>query len=157
MFSIIACVGKNREIGKNGQLIYHLKNDMAFFKKTTSNHPVAMGRKTWESLNGKLQNRQNIVFSRSDFEGPDLIIHNIDRFISENQNTNEEIFIIGGAKIYQKFIDVAKTLFLTEVDATKPDADAYFPDFNQSDFTQKLIEKGTENNLNYQIIKYNRK
>ena len=58
MFSIIACIGKNRELGKKGSLIFHLKDDMKFFRETTSNHTIIMGRKTWESLPNKLPNRK---------------------------------------------------------------------------------------------------
>ena len=68
MFSIIACIGKNRELGRQGKLIFHLKDDLNFFKDTTTDHPVVMGRKTWESLPSKLKNRKNIVISRSDLD-----------------------------------------------------------------------------------------
>ena len=61
MFSIIASVGKNNEIGKKGELVFHLKEDMEFFRKTTKNHTVVMGLNTWLSLPGKLKNRKNIV------------------------------------------------------------------------------------------------
>ncbi len=156
MFSLIACIGKNRELGKNGQLIFHLKKDMDFFQKTTLNHKVVMGRKTWESLPHKLQNRENIVISRHDFKGPDCIIHDIKQFIKENQDTSEEILIIGGSQIYQTFLPVAKKIYLTEVDANEPAADAFFPEFNRNNFSSIIIEKGTENHFKYQIIRYNR-
>ena len=64
MFSIIAAVGKNRELGKKGDLIFHIKEDMKFFKETTSGHTVVMGTKTWQSLPKKLPNRKNIVLTR---------------------------------------------------------------------------------------------
>ena len=157
MFSLIACIGKNRELGRRNQLIFHLKDDLKFFRKTTSNHAVVMGRKTWESLPGKLPGRENIVISRSEFPGPDRIIHNLDQFVAENQNTPEEIFIIGGGEIYQKFLPIARHLYLTEVDATIPDADTFFPEFEPANFDSQIIQTGTENQLKYQIIKYNRK
>lgn len=156
MFSIIACIGKNRELGKNGKLIFHLKTDLKFFKETTLGHSVVMGRKTWDSLPGKLIGRKNIVISRSDFEGPDLIVHDLDKFILENRNTPEEIFVIGGATIYEKFFPYAKSLYLTEVNTEGPAADAFFPNFDKSDYSKEIIQKSTENGLNYQIIKYNR-
>lgn len=64
MFTLIANIGQNRELGRDGDLCFHLKEDMKFFKQTTSGHPVIMGRKTWDSLPKKLPNRQNIVVSR---------------------------------------------------------------------------------------------
>ena len=154
MFSIIACIGKNRELGRQGKLIFHLKDDLNFFKDTTTDHPVVMGRKTWESLPSKLKNRKNIVISRSDFSGPDRVIHDLDQFIAENQDTPEEIFVIGGGEIYQKFLPFAKTLYLTEVDASAPDADTFFPDFDPERYTSDIIKQRKEDGLAYQIVKY---
>ena len=116
MFSLIAAVGKNHELGQKGQLVFHLQNDINFFRQTTNGHKVVMGRKTWESLPSKLKNRENIVISRQNFSGPDQIIHNVDDFIKKNQATNEEIFIIGGEAIYSIFLPYAKNLYLTEID-----------------------------------------
>ena len=154
MFSIIAAIGKNNELGHKGELIFHLKDDMKFFRETTKGHPVVMGRKTWDSLPGKLKNRTNIVISRHDFDGPDEIIHNLDDFIKEYEDTSEEIFIIGGASIYEAFLPHTKTLYLTEIDAST-NADVYFPKFDKSKYTKTLIKKGSENGLNYSIVKYN--
>ncbi|MBQ3432762.1 dihydrofolate reductase [Candidatus Saccharibacteria bacterium] len=154
MFSIIACIGKNRELGKHNQLVFHIKDDMKFFRETTSDHKVVMGRKTWESLPGKLPHRENIVLSSRDFDGPDLIIHDMEQFIHDHKDSSEEIFIIGGGSIYKAFLPYATTLYLTEVDASVPDADAFFPSFDKTKYTKSLIKKGTENDLEYSIIKY---
>lgn len=154
MFSLIAAIGKNRELGKDNQLIFHIKEDIQFFRATTTNHKIVMGRKTWESLPGKLKNRENIVISHQDLVGPDLIIHDLDSFLAEHQDSTEEIFIIGGGSIYTEFLPYAKYLYLTEVDASAPDATVYFPSFDQSKYHKELIKKGTENGLNYSIFKY---
>ncbi len=154
MFSLIAAIGQNRELGKNGQLIFHLKDDMNFFRETTSNHKVVMGRKTWESLPSKLKNRKNIVISRHDFSGPDQIVHNLAQFIKKHQNTDEEIFIIGGGSIYSTFLPHAQNLYLTEISASDLAADTFFPKFEQIKYNKTLIRKGTENGLNYSISKY---
>ena len=154
MFSIIAAIGKNNEIGKKGQLIFHIKDDMAFFRKTTLNHPVVMGSNTWNSLPGKLKNRENIVISHKKITGPDQVIENVEDYIKQHQNTPEELFIIGGGSIYTKFLPYAKNLYLTEIDATADDADTFFPNFNKSNYHQTLIRKGSENGLNYSIVKY---
>ena len=74
MCSLIAAIGKNNELGKNGQLVFHIKDDMQFFRDTTKGHIVVMGRKTWDSLPKKLPDRKNIVVSRHNFTGPDEII-----------------------------------------------------------------------------------
>ncbi len=152
-FSLIAAVGKNRELGLNGDLIFHLKDDMKFFRETTKGHKVVMGRKTWESLPGKLPHRENVVISRHDVEGADKTIHNLDEFIAENKDTNEEIFIIGGGQIYSLFTPYAKCIYLTEINATH-DADVFFPDFDKSKYRKEIIRKGTEDDLSYSFAKY---
>lgn len=156
MFSIIAAIGKNRELGYKNQLVFHLKEDMQFFRETTDNHPVVMGRKTWESLPGKLKNRTNIVISRHDVAGADETISDLPAFINDYQNTDEEIFIIGGGSIYQEFLPYTKNLYLTEVDAAA-EADTFFPEFSPDDYTKETIKQGTENGLDFTITKYTKK
>lgn len=155
MFIIIAAIGKNNELGKENDLVFHLKEDMKFFREKTTGHKIVMGHKTWDSLPGKLKDRENIVISRHDFPGPDRIIHDINQFISENENSEEEIYIIGGGTVYHQFLPHAKILFLTEVDSSA-DATTFFPEFNKSDYKKILIKKGSENGLNFAIYKYNR-
>lgn len=154
MFSIIAAIGKNHELGKNNQLIFRLKEDMKFFKETTSGHPVVMGRKTWESLPGKLKNRTNIVISRHNVEGPDELVADIPTFINTYKDTNEEIFIIGGGSIYKEFLPYASNLYLTEVEASALGADTFFPDFDKSKYSREIIKKGSENGINFTFVKY---
>lgn len=153
MFTIIANIGQNRELGLNGDLCFRLKEDLKFFKNTTTGHPVVMGRKTWDSLPKKLPNRQNIVISHHIFDGPDQIIENLPDFIAKNRSTPEEYFIIGGAEIYYIFLPYAKKLLLTEVTAS-PKADVFFPDFDPTNYQHKIIQKGTENGLNFTISSY---
>ena len=157
MFSLIAAIGKNRELGKKGDLIFHIKEDMKFFKETTSGHKIVMGRKTWESLPGKLPNRTNIVISSQDIEGPDEVIHDLDGFIDKNKDTDEEIFVIGGGKIYAEFLPVASKLYLTEVDEEDSTADTFFPEFDKLNFVQTIIKEGKENDLAFTISEYTKK
>ena len=154
MFSIIACIGKNRELGHGNELVFHIKEDMQFFRETTSGHPVVMGRKTWDSLPGKLKNRENIVISRHDFDGPDRIVHNLEEFVKCHKDIDEEMFIIGGGSIYEAFLPYATHLYLTEVDADAPDADVFFPKFDKSKYSRKVIKKGKDHDLTYSINQY---
>ena len=154
MFSIIAAIGKNREIGKNNQLIFHLKEDMDFFRKTTLNHRVVMGLNTWNSLPSKLKDRQNIVISPVDLTGPDVVIQDLEQFITDNKDTDEEIFIIGGGMIYQAFLPYVKKIYLTEVNATDPNATVFFPKFDKSKYDKIVLKEGSENGLNFQIVQY---
>jgi len=157
MFSIIAAIGKNHELGRKNQLIFRLKDDMKFFRETTTEHKVVMGHKTWDSLPGKLKNRTNIVVSRHEVPEADQTITDLQSFIGANKDTDEEIFIIGGGTVYHQFLPYAKTLYLTEVDASDPAADTYFPEFNHDNYTRETIKTGTENDLKYTINKYTRK
>ena len=154
MFSIIACVGKNNELGKKGKLVFSIKEDMKFFRDTTLGHTVVMGYNTWKSLPGKLKNRQNLVVSSKNVDGADGTIKDLDKYIKESQHTDEEIFIIGGGMIYKQFLPHAHSLYLTEVSASDADADIFFPEFDKSNYTKKLIKKGKENDLSFSIIKY---
>lgn len=157
MFSIIAAIGKNKELGKNGDLVFRIKEDMKYFRDTTKGHKIVMGRKTWESLPGKLPNRENIVISRHPVDDADATITDLADFIEQHKDTNEEIFIIGGGMVYTTFLDHAKTLYLTEIDAPAPAADTFFPDFDKSKYEKTIIKKGSENDLTYAFAKYTKK
>ena len=156
MISIIAAIGKNRELGKNNQLIFHIKEDMHFFKETTTDHPILMGRKTFDSIGKPLPHRTNYVVTRHPELLPDGVepVHNLRQFLESWQDAPEELFVIGGAEIYKAALPYASHLYLTEVDTSAPDADAFFPDFDKSNYSCELIKKGKENDLTFAIIKY---
>ena len=154
MFSIIAAVGKNRELGKKGDLIFHIKEDMKFFKETTSGHTVVMGTKTWQSLPKKLPNRKNIVVTSAPIEGPDECVTNLEEYIASNENTPEEIFMIGGGSIYTQFINHAKRNYLTEINGEDSEADVFFPDFDKTKYQRTVLQTGTSDDLSYTMCKY---
>ena len=157
MFSLIAAIGKNRELGKNGDLVFHIREDMKFFKETTMGHKVLMGRKTWESLPGKLTGRENIVVSRHEVPGVDLAIHDLGEFLREKAESEEEIFVIGGGMVYYEALPYARNLYLTEVDAEVKDADTFFPEFDKNLYKKEIIKKGQHDDLVYTFVKYVKK
>ncbi len=157
--AIIACVGKNLELGKDNDLIWHLPKDLKYFKEVTINHTVLMGENTFKSLPGVLKNRHNIVLTMSrDINIPREVevFHSIDEFIDKYKNKDETIFIIGGASIYKQFIDLCDTLYLTEVNA-ESQADVYFPKFNKSDFEREVVGFGNDSGIEFQFVIYRRK
>lgn len=156
MFSLIACIGKNRELGKGNKLVFHIKEDMQFFRETTKGHKILMGRKTWESLPGKLPNRTNIVISRHSVEGADETVTDLASFIKENEDTDEEIFVIGGGMVYFELLKYAKNLYLTEVDETV-EADTFFPEFDKNNYEKEVIKEGKDHDLAFVILKYTKK
>lgn len=139
--SMIAAVGKNLELGKNNDLIWHFKEDMKFFKETTMGHPVIMGRKTFESLPKALPGRKNIVISANPEYKADgaEIVTSVEEAIKLAEAENADAFVIGGGRIYAEFLPYADNLYLTEINAECPDADTYFPDFNKSDYIKEII------------------
>lgn len=139
--SMIAAVGKNLELGKNNDLIWHFKEDMKFFKETTMGHPVIMGRKTFESLPKALPGRKNIVISANPEYKADgaEVVTSVEEAIKLAEAENTDAFVIGGGRIYTEFLPYADNMYLTEINAECPDADTYFPDFNKSDYIKEII------------------
>lgn len=142
--SIIAAIGKNRELGKGGQLLWHIPEDMRRFKELTMGHPVIMGRKTWESLPEKyrpLPNRTNIVVTRqTGYKAEDATVVDglSDAFLTaEKAEGANETFVIGGGELYTAALPYATRLYLTLVDATA-EADTFFPPYEQN---FKIISK----------------
>ena len=141
MYTIIAAIGKNRELGRDNKLLWSLKGDLKFFKEKTTNHTIIMGRKTFESLGRLLPNRKHVVISSSNnFPKEVDVYNNIESLLSHYKDTSEELFIIGGAKIYSEFIDYATKMYLTLVDG-EFDADAYFPMFDENDWIKTVLSE----------------
>ena len=159
--SIIAAIGQNNELGKNNELIWHLKEDMKFFKNMTMGHKIIMGRKTFESLPGILPGRKHLVLTRSSLEFPEdvEVYHDLKEFLDMYQNSDEEIFNIGGESLYRELIDYADNLYLTEIEAEDKDADAYFPDFDKNDFDKSVIANhyDEKKDVAYKHILYKRR
>ena len=160
MFSIIAAIGKNRELGKKGDLIWHLPNDLKFFKEQTIGKKIFMGLNTYNSLPKKLPNREHYILTDVDINVEDKDIHlvwNLDEFVKEHIDSNEEIFVIGGGMVYSQMLPYAKRLVLTEVDAMCQDADTYFPEFNKDEWERKVLAKNNDNAIMYEHVEYTRK
>lgn len=156
--SIIAAIGKNLELGKGNDLIWHFKDDMKFFKDATTGHTVVMGRKTFESLPHALPNRRNIVItSNGDYvaDGAEVVT-SIDDAIALAGDS--EIFVIGGGAIYTAMLPMADKLYLTEIDASDDEAEIYFPSFNKDDYTrEKLTDFVTKSGIHFEHILYTKK
>ena len=156
MISLIAAIGKNNELGRGNDLIFHIKEDMQFFKNTTSGHPILMGSKTFTSIGRALPNRTNYVVTHHPENLPDTVepVRDLRHFLESWQNNEEELFAIGGSTIYEAALPYAKTLYLTEIDATVKDADVFFPNFDHSQYSREIIKKGKDDDLTYSFVKY---
>ena len=190
-FSLIAAVGKNRELGRDGGLVFRLPSDLKFFKEVTMGHPILMGRKTFESLPKMLPGRKHYVVTRNAKrlsiplrapvappavagvlpilaarrqkepatrpEQSLCIVDNLDAFAREHAEGEEEVFVIGGASIYEKMLPYCDKLYLTEVDAADETADVFFPEVDFSKYTRKVLKKGKENGLDFAHVLYTKK
>lgn len=143
MIALIAAVAQNDCIGKNGQLPWHIPEDLAHFKLLTTGKVVLMGRKTWESLPEKfrpLPNRLNIVITRqADFALPTGVerYSNIQSALAAH--TKEDVMIIGGAEMYRETIDLTDTLYITHVHENV-EGDAFFPKIDSSIWKKTEVE-----------------
>jgi dihydrofolate reductase len=137
IISLIAALSKNRVIGKNNDLPWHLPDDMKYFMQTTKGHYVIMGRKNYDSIPSKfkpLADRTNIVVTRQkNFTAPGcLVVHSLEEALElAKANHEKETFIIGGSEIYNQGLPMANRLYLTEIDA-HIEGDTFFPEFDKS-------------------------
>lgn len=152
---LIAALGKNNELGKDNGLIWHIPEDLAFFKKMTMGKTIVMGRKTFESLPNLLPGRRHVVLSQTCHDFP----HEVTFYRSLKElleHEKEEFVVIGGAQIYSLFLDYATKMYLTEIDAEEKAADAYFPKFSKNEWERKVLSEYQEP-ISYKHVEYVKK
>ena len=160
MVSIIAAIGYNRALGKNNKLLWRIPDDLKRFKTLTTGHPIIMGRKTFESIDKPLPNRTNIVITRAErSEGEAegvvrravILAHSIEDAIEKAKALDSEVFVIGGAQIYEQALPFADKLYLTLIN-DKKGADVYFPAY-ETVFTKMTFHEDREfNGLTYKWV-----
>lgn len=138
--SIVVAIAENNAIGKDNQLLWHLPADLKHFKDITSGHTVIMGRKTYDSIGKPLPNRRNIVVTRNrELELPGTEITNsLEEALALCEGT-EEIFIIGGAELYNRALAATNRIYLTKVHQTY-EADTFFPEIDPAEWKELSIE-----------------
>ncbi|MCD8005372.1 MAG: dihydrofolate reductase [Oscillospiraceae bacterium] len=155
MIKIVAAVGKNRELGKNNSLIWHLPTDMKLFRTETMGQTVVMGRLTYLSIGRPLPKRRNIVISRDH----SLRIDGVEIAGSLEEALNlcdHNCCVIGGAQIYSQAIELADELVLTEIDAECPDVDAFFPEFDKMKYQAEVSAEGEDDGVRFRQVRYKR-
>ena len=141
MISIIVAIAKNGVIGDKDTLLWHLREDMIHFRTITSGHPVVMGRKTYDSIGRPLPKRTNVVITRDtelQIEGCTMA-HSLTEAV-EMFDSSEEVFIIGGAQIYNQAMPLADRLYLTIIDK-EYEGDSSFPEIDYNSWRQISCEK----------------
>ncbi|WP_313800505.1 dihydrofolate reductase [Cytobacillus sp.] len=161
MISLMWAMDNNRVIGYNNQLPWHLPEDLKFFKRTTMGHPIAMGRKTWDSIGRPLPGRENIVITRNPAftcEGC-TVLNTIVELLEYSRQKDEEIFVIGGAEIFKLILPDADKLYLTRI-YDEFEGDTFFPELNMEEWSLLSKEKGIKDEKNpydYEFMIYERK
>lgn len=144
--AVIVAVDQENGIGKNNDLMWHLPDDLKFFKDTTAGHIVIMGRKNWDSIPERFRpfkNRENVVITRNrDFQAEGAhVFHSMEEALEAYKNENgRTVFIIGGGEIYRQAIELncVDEFFITRVDH-RFDADTFFPKLDFSSWTEEIL------------------
>ncbi len=179
MISLIVAVAENNAIGRNNELLWHIAEDLKYFKSTTTGHPVIMGRKTYESIGRPLPGRRNIVVTRGvrlyngatvcnipvpEIKNPQTtsfeIMNNLDDVVKMGKESEKEFFVMGGGELYKQTFPFAQRLYITRIYAEADGADTFFPQIDENDW--KVINCGEritdpENGIDFQFIVYERK
>lgn len=136
--ALIWAMDKNGLIGANNKMPWRLPAEMAYFRATTTGHPVIMGRLTYESIGKPLVDRTNIVLTRNDDYKPDgcIVVHSVEQTL--DLYPEEKVFVIGGAQVYRQFLPHADLLYVTRIDHDFS-GDEYFPDVDWSQW--QLIQE----------------
>ncbi len=161
---LIAAASENNALGFKGNLLWQLPNDLKFFKNTTWGTAVAMGRKTYDSINRTpLKGRHNIVITRQDgFQAPGCtVVSNVADAISEASHQGyAQLMVVGGGEIYTAAMPLANTIYLTRVHEIFTPADAFFPEINSDEWAltnEQVFEKDEKHAYRYSIQQWTRK
>lgn len=157
---MIAAIGKNRELGKNNDLLWNIPEDMKHFRDTTRGHVVIMGQRTFESLpNGPLPKRVNIVLTQDPvFTAEGILVAQTSEdalVLAKKHETNGEAFVIGGGMIYALFLPMVDRLYLTIIDQSF-DADTFFPEYEEM-FQEVRRNASSDKNYAYAFTQWERK
>ena len=160
--SLIAAMDRNRVIGVDNTLPWHLPADLKHFKSVTMSKPILMGRKTYESIGKPLPGRENIVLSRqAGFSAKGCtVVRSVEAALAyaDNELGAEELMVIGGSQLYGAMLCMADRLYLTQVD-TSVEGDAYFPEINRSEWTETDWQENAadeKNPFNYTFVTLDR-
>lgn len=162
--SILVAMAKNRVIGRNNRLPWHLPADLKHFKFLTMGQTIVMGRKTYESIGKPLPGRANVIITRqADYEVPGaMVVHSLEDALlicEETSTGHSEHFIIGGEKLYRQAIKICQRMYITEIQRDF-DGDVFFPEFDRDEWDETQRDKHiaeSEDNLEYHFVVLERK
>ena len=157
--SIIVAISDNNAIGRDNQLLWHISEDLRFFKRTTLGSPVIMGRKTYESIGRPLPKRVNIVVSRGFNTGEEVAVAaSLEDAFKVAEDTNlEKCFVIGGGQIYSQALPLVDSLIVTHVHTVIEDADTFFPEIDPDIWQvaeRSELFTDEESGYSFEFVKY---
>lgn len=154
MFKIIVAFDQEKVIGYQGWMPWNLPEDLKHFKEVTDGHKLLMGSTTFKGLKKPLPNRTTYVLSSKKIEESDKVVwvENLDSFIKKYQDSDEVVFVCGGASVYKQLLPHTKEMIISEVFG-KHKSDTYFPDFDKEDFKVDLIKEYDKFNVYHYIRK----
>ena len=157
---IIVGIADNNAIGKDNALLWHISEDLKFFRSTTVGCPVIMGRKTYESIGRPLPKRLNIIVSRKGYDAPEgvLVVDSIEKgYEVAKEQGAEKCFVIGGGQIYSQAMQIADEMVITHVHTVIEDADTYFPVIDPSIWQvaeRSETHTDPESGYTFEFVKY---
>lgn len=154
--SLIVAMSANRVIGRDNKMPWHLSADLKRFRAITMNSPILMGRKTFESIGKPLDGRTNLILSKNPNYQPEgcHVFHSLETALDAAKNYGEELFIIGGATLYEIALPFAQRLYLTDIEA-EFEGDTFFPDIDLNTWNEMTCERVTDDekvNFNYRFL-----
>jgi len=162
LISAIVAKAKNNVIGKDNDIPWYLPADLKYFKRVTTGHHIIMGRKVYQSIGKPLPKRTNVIVTRNPFfiVSNCFIANSIEEGINiAQENSDDEVMIIGGGEIYKQTMDLWDKLYITEVDAVVA-GDIYFPEMDLDQWalvSKEDHQKDSKNQYNYSFQVYDRK
>lgn len=157
---IIVAIADNNAIGKDNALLWHISEDLKFFRSTTVGCPVIMGRKTYESIGRPLPKRLNIIVSRKGYDAPEgvVVVDSIEKGyeIAQEQGA-EKCFVIGGGQIYAQAMQIADEMVITHVHTVIEEADTFFPQIDPTIWTvaeRSELKTDPESGYTFEFVKY---
>ena len=157
---IIVAIADNNAIGKDNALLWHISEDLKFFRSTTVGCPVIMGRKTYESIGRPLPKRLNIIVSRKGYDAPEgvVVVDSIEKgYEVAKEQGAEKCFVIGGGQIYAQAMQIADEMVITHVHTVIEDADTYFPVIDPSVWQvaeRSELKTDPESGYTFEFVKY---
>ena len=156
MISLIVAYAKNHVIGNKGCIPWRIKGEQKRFKELTTGNVVIMGRRSYEEIGHPLPNRMNIIVSNTKkFEAENCMTAGSLKEAIEMAG-DREIFISGGARLYEESLPYVEKMYVTEIDC-EIEGDTYFPDFDQSQYDKEIVERHDEGDIHYTYVTYTRK